>query len=69
MKVEIGALVEKEYGQIVKDGISEIAGVEYVFYAGPARRTRVFAHRRSSQYFKALNDGTSGGCRTLFYKA
>ena len=33
MKVEIGALVEKEYGQLVKDEISEVAGVEYVFYA------------------------------------
>ena len=33
MKVEIGALVEKEYGQIVKDEISQIAGVEYVFFA------------------------------------
>ena len=33
MKVEIGALVEKEYGQIVKDEVSQIAGVEYVFFA------------------------------------
>ena len=33
MKVEIGALVEKEYGQLVKDEISEVDGVEYVFYA------------------------------------
>ncbi len=33
MKVEIGALVEKEYGQLVKDEVSQFAGVEYVFYA------------------------------------
>ena len=31
MKVEIGALVEKEYGQLVKDEISQVKGVEYVF--------------------------------------
>ena len=33
MKVEIGALVEKEYGQLVKDKISQVKGVEYVFFA------------------------------------
>ena len=33
MKVEIGALVEKEYGQLVKDEISQVKGVEYVFFA------------------------------------
>ena len=33
MKVEIGALVEKDYGQLVKDEVSQLAGVEYVFYA------------------------------------
>ena len=33
MKVEIGALVEKENGQLVKDEVSQFAGVEYVFYA------------------------------------
>ena len=34
MKVEIGALVEKEYGQLVKDEISQVKGVEYVFATG-----------------------------------
>ena len=33
MKVEIGALVEKKYGQLVKDEISQVKGVEYVFFA------------------------------------
>ena len=33
MKVQIGALVEKEYGQLVKDEISQVKGVEYVFFA------------------------------------
>ena len=33
MQVEIGALVEKKYGQIVKDKILQIKGVEYVFFA------------------------------------
>ena len=33
MKVEIGALVEKEYGELVKDEISQVKGVEYVFFA------------------------------------
>ena len=33
MQVEIGALVEKKYGQIVKDKILQFKGVEYVFFA------------------------------------
>ena len=33
MQVEIGALVEKQYGQVVKDKILQIKGVEYVFFA------------------------------------
>ena len=33
MKVEIGALVEKDYGPKVKDEVSQLDGVDYVFYA------------------------------------
>ena len=33
MKVEIGALLEKEYGQLVKDEVSKLEGVDYVFFA------------------------------------
>ncbi len=50
MKVEIGALVEKEYGQIVKDEVSQLAGVEYVF----------FATGRSSDLFDQKQFGSFG---------
>ena len=33
MKVEIGALVEKDYGPKVKDEVLQLDGVDYVFYA------------------------------------
>lgn len=33
MKVEIGALVEKDYGPKVKDEVSQLDCVDYVFYA------------------------------------
>ena len=33
MKVEIRALVEKDYGPKVKDKVSQLDGVDYVFYA------------------------------------
>ena len=52
MKVEIGALVEKEYGQIVKDEISEIAGVEYVFYA-TGRSNDLFDEKQFGSYGEA----------------
>ena len=44
MKVEIGALVEKEYGQLVKDEISQVKGVEYVFFARFCKRQ--FYHQK-----------------------
>ena len=50
MKVEIGALVEKEYGQLVKDEVSQLAGVEYVF----------FATGRSSDLFDQKQFGSFG---------
>ena len=52
MKVEIGALVEKEYGQLVKDEISEIAGVEYVFYA-TGRSNDLFDEKQFGSYGEA----------------
>lgn len=52
MKVEIGALVEKEYGQIVKDEISEISGVEYVFYA-TGRSDDLFDEKQFGSYGEA----------------
>ena len=33
MKVEIGALVERDYGPKVKDEVLQLDGVDYVFYA------------------------------------
>ena len=33
MKVEIGALVEQDYGPKVKDEVSQLDCVDYVFYA------------------------------------
>ena len=33
MQVEIGALIEKEYGPILKEEVSQLEGVDYVFYA------------------------------------
>ena len=52
MKVEIGARVEKEYGQIVKDEISEIEGVEYVFYA-TGRSNDLFDDKQFGSYGEA----------------
>ena len=52
MKVEIGALVEKEYGQIVKDEISQIAGVEYVFFA-TGRSNDLFEQKQFGSYGEA----------------
>ena len=33
MKVEIGAFVKKEYGHTIKEKVSQLTGVDYVFYA------------------------------------
>ena len=52
MKVEIGALVEKEYGQIVKDEVSQIAGVEYVFFA-TGRSNDLFEQKQFGSYGEA----------------
>ena len=52
MKVEIGALVEKEYGQIVKEEISQIAGVEYVFFA-TGRSNDLFEQKQFGSYGEA----------------
>ena len=52
MKVEIGALVEKEYGQLVKDEISEVAGVEYVFYA-TGRTNDLFEQKQFGNFGEA----------------
>ena len=52
MKVEIGALVEKEYGQIVKDEVSQLAGVEYVFYA-TGRSNDLFDQKQFGSYGEA----------------
>ena len=52
MKVEIGALVEKEYGQIVKEEISKIAGVEYVFFA-TGRSNDLFEQKQFGSYGEA----------------
>ena len=52
MKVEIGALVEKEYGQIVKDEISQIAGVEYVFFA-TGRSNDLFEQKQFGSFGEA----------------
>ena len=52
MKVEIGALVEKEYGQIVKDEISELQGVEYVFYA-TGRSNDLFEQKQFGSFGEA----------------
>ena len=52
MKVEIGALVEKEYGHIVKEEISQIAGVEYVFFA-TGRSNDLFEQKQFGSYGEA----------------
>ena len=52
MKVEIGALVEKEYGQLVKDEISEVDGVEYVFYA-TGRTNDLFEQKQFGNFGEA----------------
>ena len=52
MKVEIGALVEKEYGQIVIDEVSQIAGVEYVFFA-TGRSNDLFEQKQFGSYGEA----------------
>ena len=52
MKVEIGALVEKEYGQIVKDDPPQIAGVEYVFFA-TGRSNDLFEQKQFGSYGEA----------------
>ena len=52
MKVEIGALVEKEYGQIVKDEGPQSAGVEYVFFA-TGRSNDLFEQKQFGSYGEA----------------
>ena len=52
MKVEIGALVEKEYGQLVKDEVSQLAGVEYVFYAA-GRSNDLFEQKQFGSFGEA----------------
>ena len=52
MKVEIGALVEKEYGHLVKDQISKLEGVDYVFYA-TGRSNDLFEQRQFGDFGEA----------------
>tara|TARA_A100001011_G_scaffold370139_1_gene426149 strand:+ start:307 stop:597 length:291 start_codon:yes stop_codon:yes gene_type:complete len=52
MKVEIGALVEKEYGQLVKDEVSQLEGVDYVFYA-TGRSNDLFDDKQFGSYGEA----------------
>ena len=52
MKVEIGALVEKKYGHLVKDQISQLEGVDYVFYA-TGRSNDLFDQRQFGDFGEA----------------
>jgi hypothetical protein len=52
MKVEIGALVEKKYGHLVKDQISQLEGVDYVFYA-TGRSNDLFEQRQFGDFGEA----------------
>ena len=52
MKVDIGALVEKEYGQLVEDGISDVAVGEYVFYA-TGRTNDLFEQKQFGNFGEA----------------
>ena len=52
MKVEIGALLEKEYGQLVKDEVSKIEGVDYVFFA-TGRSSDLFEEKQFGSYGEA----------------
>jgi|TARA_B100001093_G_C26677931_1_gene949141 hypothetical protein len=52
MKVEIGALVQKEYGQLVKDEILQLEGVDYVFFA-TGRSNDLFEEKQFGSYGEA----------------
>ena len=52
MKVEIGALIEKQYGQLVKDEVSQLEGVDYVFYA-TGRSNDLFDDKQFGSYGEA----------------
>tara|TARA_B100001093_G_C25943654_1_gene641938 strand:+ start:129 stop:419 length:291 start_codon:yes stop_codon:yes gene_type:complete len=52
MKVEIGALLEKEYGQMVKDEVSKLKGVDYVFFA-TGRSSDLFEEKQFGSYGEA----------------
>ena len=52
MKVEIGALLEKEYGQLVKEKVSQLEGVDYVFFA-TGRSNDLFEEKQFGSYGEA----------------